>query len=58
MKNLILLAAVAFGMTFASCEKCSTCDYGVGVEQEYCSKDKDARDTFESACKAAGGTIK
>lgn len=61
MKNLIVLAAVTFGMTFASCEKCVTCEFdffGTTTSEEYCSKDKDSVDAYETSCKANGGTVK
>jgi len=60
MKKVILMLAVVAAVGFTSCEKCITCDYGTSGlgEQEFCSKDKDQRDAFESGCKLVGGTIK
>ena len=59
MKKLSLLAvaAVILSVSFSSCKKCVTCTIG-GVESaEYCAK-KAARETWETACKAGGGTTK
>ena len=57
MKSLIMVAALGGIFFLSSCEKCLTCDYGT-TEQEFCSKDKDERDAFETACGFAGGDIK
>ena len=56
MKNYIFAALFCFGgsILFASCEKCVTCDWGAGVTEEFCSKDKDLRDAFEQAGEATG----
>ncbi len=61
MKKLTLLAAVAFfaAFSFSSCKKCVTCTYNDGTSYEssteYCGKKAD-RESYESACKLAGGT--
>jgi hypothetical protein len=63
MKKLTLLAAVALfaAFSFSSCKKCVTCTYNSGStfqsETEYCGKKAD-RESYESACKLAGGTAK
>jgi hypothetical protein len=51
--------AVVAAVGYTSCEKCVTFEYGYGIpDQEFCEKDKDARDAFESICKLAGGNVK
>ena len=60
MNKLILAMAVFAAVGFSSCEKCLTCQYGGGipVEEEFCSKDADERDAFETSCELLFGTIK
>lgn len=60
MKKAILAMVVFASVGLTSCEKCLTCEYGTAgvADQEFCSKDGDERDAFESGCKLVGGTIK
>lgn len=57
MKKAILMFAVFAAVGFSSCEKCLTCENS-GIETEFCSKDGDERDAFETACEFGGGNIK
>lgn len=57
MKKAVLAMVVFAAVGFTSCEKCVTCET-LGVESEFCSKDGDERDAFETACTLAGGTVK
>lgn len=58
MKKAVLAMVVFAAVGFTSCEKCITCEGGVVDGQEFCSKDGDERDAFETGCELGGGSIK